>query len=66
MMTSNIARVIEINQIDIPVGFSSNCLMSHFAVCRIPKYCSKECQKFDWINGGHKILHKIYKEEGVI
>ena len=41
-------------------------LMTRFAVCKIPKYCSTECQKLDWIEGGHKIQHKIYREEGAI
>ena len=38
--------------------------MSRFAVCKIPKYCSTECQKLDWIEGGHKVLHKMYREQG--
>ena len=38
--------------------------MTHFAVCKIPKYCSTECQKLDWIEGGHKVLHKMYREQG--
>lgn len=40
--------------------------LKYCKVCRIPKYCSKECQKLDWTNGGHKIQHKIFKEAGVI
>ena len=40
--------------------------MPRFTVCKIPKYCSTECQMLDWIEGGHKIQHKIYKEEGSI
>jgi len=53
--------------------FCGNCKIGHEALletgrelllcsgCQKTKYCSKECQRADWKNGGHKMMCKIMK-----